>query len=131
LLALPCSTTKSKLKNNCRNVRCIAPNDGVCVLYGVEPSIYSPTRTIHGDLILVGGETVLCMPPCNHLKKVGPSCRYGGVPALGCGRTIGGPPSPPPSRGWFISRPLSSRAYGGSSSVFWWALPFIFDLRLF
>ena len=31
MLALPCCTTKSKLKNKCRNVRCIAPNDGVYV----------------------------------------------------------------------------------------------------
>jgi len=31
LLALPCSTTESKLKNKCRNVKCIAPNDVVCV----------------------------------------------------------------------------------------------------
>ena len=102
LLALPCSTTESKLKNKCRNMRCIAPNDGVCVLNGVEPSIYSPTRTVHGDLNLVGGETVLCMPPCNCLKKVGPSYRH-----RGCARTTGGPPWPPPSRGRFVSRPWS------------------------
>ena len=55
---------------------------------------------------MVGGETVLCMPPCNRLKKVGPSCRHGG-----CGRTTGGPPGhrlrvvdsslgPDPSRGY-------------------------------
>jgi len=75
----------------------------VCMLNGVEPSIYSPTRMVHGDLNLVGGETVLCMPPCNCLKKVGPSCRHGG-----CARTTGGPPlrvvgsslGPDPSRGY-------------------------------
>ena len=52
------------------------------VLNGVEPSIYSPTRTVHGDLNLVGGETVLCMLPYNRLKKVGQSCRHG-APLVG------------------------------------------------
>jgi len=103
----------------------------VCVLNGVEPSIYSPTRMVHGDLNLVGGETVLCMLPCNHLKKVGLSCRHGG-----CARTRVRPHhrwAPTTAfawsvRLWALILPVVT---DGSISVFWGAFPFIFDLRLF
>ena len=99
----------------------------VCVLNGVEPYIYSPTSTVLGDLNLVGGETVLCMPPCNRLKKVGPSCRHGG-----CGRTTGGPPWPSPSHGRFVSGPWSFpwlwmdpvRCFSGLFHYLWFA-PFL------
>ena len=93
----------------------------VCVLNGVEPSIYSPTRMVHGDLNLVGGETVLCMPPCNCLKKVGPSCRHGGWAPLATAFTWS-------VRLWAL---ILLMVTDGSSSVFWWASPFIFDLHLF
>ena len=102
---------------------------GVCVLNGVEPSNYSPTRTVHGDLNLVGGETVLCMPPCNRLKKVGPSCRHGG-----CASTAAPLVGPLATAFawlvhlWAVILPVVS---DGSSLVFWWDFPFIFDLRLF
>ena len=94
----------------------------MCVLNGVETSIYSPARTVHGDLNLVGSETVLCMPPCNHLKKVGPSCHHGGswaplATAFAWSVCL-----------WVLILPVVT---DGSSSVFWWAFPFIFDLRLF
>jgi len=104
----------------------------VCVLNGVELSIYCPTRTVHGDINLVGGETVLCMPPCNRVKKVGPSCRRGG-----CARTRVRPHhwwAPLATafvwsiRLWALILPVVK---DGSSLVFWWAFAFIFDLRLF
>ena len=102
-----------------------------CVLNGMEPSIYSPTRLVHGDLNLVGGETVICMPPCNCLKKVGLSCCHGGAPTPGCGRTTGGPLATAFTwsvRLWALILPVVS---DGSSLVFWWVFPFIFDLRVF
>ena len=124
LLALPSSTTKSKLKNNC--MWGVLLQMMVCVLNGVHPSIYSPTRTVHGGLNLVGGETIICMPPCNRLKKVGPSCRHGG-----CARTIGGPPWPPPSRGRFVSGPWSFPWFRMDPgvlvcfSIYLWFAPFL------
>ena len=104
----------------------------VCVLNGVEPYIYSPTSTVLGDLNLVGGETVLCMPPCNCLKKVGPSCCHGG-----CARTMvrlhhwWAPLAIAFAwsvRLWALIHPVVT---DGSSLVFWWAFPLFFDLRLF
>ena len=92
----------------------------VCVFNGVEPSIYIPTRTVHGDLNLVGGETVLCMPSCNRVKKVGPSCRHGRCPVASAFVWS--------FRLWAL---ILHVVTDGSSSVFWWAFPFIFDLRLF
>ena len=98
----------------------------VCVLNGVEPYIYNPTRTVHGDLNLVGCETALCIPPCNRLKKVGPSCRHGVRPhhwwaplATAFVWSV---------RLWALILPVVTDGY---SSVFWWAFPFIFDLCLF
>jgi len=107
----------------------------VCVFNGVEPSIYIPTRTVHGDLNLVGGETVLCMPPSNRLKKVGPSSRHGGALAPGCGRTTGESPWPPLC---VVSSSLGldcSRGYGWIQfgvlvgfSIYLWFVPFLTTL---
>jgi len=98
----------------------------VSVLNGVEPSIYSPTRTVHGDLNLVGGETVLCMPPCNRLKRWDRVATTEGAPALGCGRTTGGRVAgsslgPDPSRcyGWIQFGVLVG------FSIYLWFVPFL------
>jgi len=78
----------------------------LCVLNGVEPSIYSPTRTVHGDLNLEGGETVLCMPPCNLLKRWDRVAVAGGALAPLVGppghslRVVGSSLGPDPSHGY-------------------------------
>ena len=79
----------------------------VCVLNGVEPSIYSPTKRVHGDLNLVGGEIVYACRHATAWKRWDRVAAMGDAPTLGCGRTTGGPSWPPPSRGRFISGPWS------------------------
>ena len=104
----------------------------VCVLKGVEPSIYSSTRTVRGVPGMVGGGTALRIPPQAPPQKAGP-----GRPHQGCGRTWVRPHPPwgrlPTAFWWWASfwAWTSPVVTDGFSSVFWWAFPFDLDLRLF
>ena len=93
----------------------------VCVCWMVWSHLIIAQQGRFMVINLVGGETILCMPPCNRLKKVGPSCRHGG-----CARTRVRPHhwwAPLATafawsvRLWALILPVVT---DGSSSVFWW-----------